>query len=95
MTQRCWSISVTFIVKGEFPVKAVKTWPGLKRPFEKLGEYLLMVPGKIDLVVSPVNSAVSGWSVMISVKRSSDIRFQITNLKGIHAIPNLEIIALS
>jgi hypothetical protein len=53
--------------KGELSVNAVKTWPGLNWAIlEEPGQYLVMKPGQIHAVVSPVNSAVSGWSFVMS-----------------------------
>jgi hypothetical protein len=53
--------------KGQLSVNAVKTWPGLKWAIlDEPGHYLTMEPGQIHVVLSPVNSAVSGWSFVIS-----------------------------
>ena len=53
--------------KGEHSVNAVKTWPGLKWAIlQEPGEYVVMEPGQIHAVVSPVNSAVTGWSFVMS-----------------------------
>ena len=48
--------------KGEVTVGAVKTWPGLHWTILQTGKYLIMEPGQVHAVVSPENSAVSGWS---------------------------------
>lgn len=53
--------------KGQFSVNAVKAWPGLKWALlDEPGQYLTMDPGQVHLVLCPVNSAVSGWSFVIS-----------------------------
>ena len=53
--------------KGQLSLNAVKTWPGLKWAIlDEPGQYLIMEPGQIHAVLSPVNSAVSGWSFAIS-----------------------------
>lgn len=53
--------------KGELIVNALKTLPGLKWTIlDEPGQYLVMEPGQIHAVVSPLNSAVSGWSFVVS-----------------------------
>jgi len=48
-------------------VNAVKTWPGLNWAIlQEPGQYVMMEPGQIHAVVSPVNSAVTGWSFVLS-----------------------------
>jgi hypothetical protein len=52
--------------KGQLCVNAVKTWPGLNWAIlDQPGQYVVMEPGQPHAVVSPVNSAVSGWSFVI------------------------------
>jgi hypothetical protein len=54
------------LTKGNLSVNAVKTWPGLNWAIlDKPGQYLVMRPGQIHAVVSPLNSAVSGWSFVL------------------------------
>ena len=52
--------------KGQLCVNAVKTWPGLSWAIlDQPGQYVIMEPGQPHAVVSPVNSAVSGWSFVM------------------------------
>jgi hypothetical protein len=41
---------------------ALKTWPGLRWSILSSGEYVQMDVGMVYSTISPVNSAVSGWS---------------------------------
>jgi len=46
--------------KGDFLRRAVKEWPGLKWTILGPGDYIVMNPGTVHAVLSPVNSVVGG-----------------------------------
>jgi hypothetical protein len=47
--------------KGDYTWTAIKKWPGMRWTILHPGEYILMHPGTIHAVLSPVNSAIAGW----------------------------------
>lgn len=48
--------------KGDMIVAAVRNWPGLKWACMGPRDYIEMKPGCIHAVITPVNSAISGWA---------------------------------
>jgi hypothetical protein len=52
--------------KGQLSLNAVKTWRGLKwSVLSEPGHYVQIDPAQVHLVLSPVNSAVTGWSFVV------------------------------
>lgn len=52
--------------RGEYTSIAISTWPNMKWAILRCGEYIEMSPGTVHAVVSPMNSAVSGWTYVQS-----------------------------
>jgi hypothetical protein len=50
--------------RGDYTLTALKTWPGLRWTILEPGMFIDMGPGTVHGVISPVNSAVSGFSFM-------------------------------
>lgn len=47
-------------------LSAVLHWPGLHWAILEVGDYVVIEPGQVHAVLSPVNSALSGWSFVAS-----------------------------
>ena len=48
--------------KGDLTLGALEMWPGLHWTILYPGDYIFLTPGQVHAVLSPVNSAVSGWT---------------------------------
>ena len=47
-------------------LSAVLRWPGLHWAILEVGDYVVIEPGQVYAELCPVNSALSGWSFVIS-----------------------------